>query len=100
MKLNKVSTIAVTIVVGLMVICSTSFNNYLFKKKSLNEKLSIVSSVDKLENQMTNQNSMEAAYTDAAKRANPDFLSLEAGGIGGKTFTPNLYEWLWNNTHH
>ena len=36
---------------------------------------------------------MEAAYTDAAGRANPDFVELGAGNIGGKTLTPGLYKW-------
>ena len=36
---------------------------------------------------------MEAAYTDAAGRANPDFSELGAGNIGGKTLTPGLYKW-------
>ena len=36
---------------------------------------------------------MQAAYTDAAGRTNPDFLNLGAGNIGGKTLTPGLYKW-------
>jgi hypothetical protein len=36
---------------------------------------------------------MEAAYTDAAGRSNPDFLNLGAGSIGGLTLTPGLYTW-------
>jgi ice-binding like protein len=36
---------------------------------------------------------MEAAYTDAAGRLNPDFLDLETGDIGGQTLTPGLYRW-------
>jgi len=36
---------------------------------------------------------MEAAYTDAAGRANPDFTEFGAGNIGGKTLTPGLYKW-------
>jgi hypothetical protein len=36
---------------------------------------------------------MEAAYTDAAGRSNPDFTEFGAGNIGGKTLTPGLYKW-------
>jgi hypothetical protein len=36
---------------------------------------------------------MQAAYTDAAGRTNPDFLNLGAGSIGGLTLTPGLYKW-------
>ena len=36
---------------------------------------------------------MEAAYTDAAGRPNPDFVEFGAGNIGGKTLTPGLYKW-------
>ena len=36
---------------------------------------------------------MQAAYTDAAGRTDPDFLNLGAGTIGGKTLTPGLYKW-------
>lgn len=36
---------------------------------------------------------MQTAYTDAAGRANPDFLNLGAGNIGGRTLTPGLYKW-------
>lgn len=35
---------------------------------------------------------MQAAYTNAAGRVNPDFLNLGAGDIGGKTLTPGLYK--------
>ena len=36
---------------------------------------------------------MQAAYTDAAGRINPDFLNLGAGSIGGLTLSPGLYKW-------
>ena len=36
---------------------------------------------------------MQTAYTDAAGRANPDFVNLGAGNIGGKTLTRGLYKW-------
>ena len=39
---------------------------------------------------------MEAAYTDAAGRINPDFLNLGAGSIGSLTLTPGLYTWTSN----
>lgn len=34
---------------------------------------------------------MEAAYTDAAGRSNPDFLNLGSGNLGGLTLAPGLY---------
>lgn len=36
---------------------------------------------------------MEAAYTDAAGRSDPDFVSLNNGALGGLTLTPGLYNW-------
>ena len=36
---------------------------------------------------------MQTAYTDAAGRSNPNFLSLDAGNIGGKTLNRGLYKW-------
>lgn len=36
---------------------------------------------------------MQAAYTDAANRSNPDFLNLAAGNLNGETLTPGLYKW-------
>ena len=36
---------------------------------------------------------MEAAYTDAAGRANPNFTELGGGEIGGLTLVPGLYKW-------
>ena len=36
---------------------------------------------------------MEAAYTDAAGRSNPNFLNLGAGTIGSQTLSPGLYKW-------
>ena len=36
---------------------------------------------------------MQAAYTDAAGRTNPDFLNLGSGDIGGQTLAPGLYTW-------
>ncbi len=37
--------------------------------------------------------SMEAAYTDAAARPNPDFIELGTGNIGGLALVPGLYKW-------
>ncbi|MEO8183231.1 MAG: ice-binding family protein [Deltaproteobacteria bacterium] len=39
---------------------------------------------------------MEAAYSDAAGRGNPDHSNLFTGEIGGETLAPGLY--TWNNT--
>jgi hypothetical protein len=36
---------------------------------------------------------MQAAYTDAAGRTNPDVLNLGAGVIGGQTLSPGLHTW-------
>lgn len=36
---------------------------------------------------------MEAAYTDAAGRAIPDFTELYAGNLSGRTLVPGLYKW-------
>jgi hypothetical protein len=36
---------------------------------------------------------MEAAYTDAAGRTDPDETELGAGDIGGLTLVPGLYKW-------
>ena len=36
---------------------------------------------------------MQAAYTDAAGRSNPDYLNLGAGTIGSITLLPSLYKW-------
>ncbi len=36
---------------------------------------------------------MQAAYTDAASRTDPDFLNLGSGEIGGETLAPGLYTW-------
>lgn len=37
--------------------------------------------------------SMQAAYSDAAARTNPDSLNLDGGNIGGETLAPGLYKW-------
>jgi hypothetical protein len=36
---------------------------------------------------------MQAAYTDAAGRSNPDYLNVGAGIIGGLTLYPGLHKW-------
>lgn len=36
---------------------------------------------------------MGTAYDDAASRANPEFLNLGDGAIGGRTLVPGLYRW-------
>ena len=36
---------------------------------------------------------MQAAYTDAAGRTNPDVLNMGAGTVGSVTLTPGLYKW-------
>jgi hypothetical protein len=39
---------------------------------------------------------MEAAYTDASSRVNPDFNEHNAGLLGGLTLEPGLYKWTSN----
>ncbi len=36
---------------------------------------------------------MQAAYSDAASRTNPDALNLASGNLGGQTLAPGLYTW-------
>ena len=36
---------------------------------------------------------MQAAYSDAASRTNPDELDLSSGNLGGLTLEPGLYRW-------
>ncbi len=36
---------------------------------------------------------MEAAYTDAAGRATPDYTELYSGDLTGRTLVPGLYKW-------
>jgi len=36
---------------------------------------------------------MQAAFVDAAGRANPDFVNLAGGLLGGLTLKPGLYVW-------
>jgi hypothetical protein len=36
---------------------------------------------------------MQAAYSDAAGRTNPDVLNLRSGNLGGQTLAPGLYKW-------
>jgi hypothetical protein len=47
-------------------------------------------------NLTTAVSNMQAAYTDAAGRKNPDFKELYAGDISGKTLVPGLYKWGTN----
>ena len=44
-------------------------------------------------NLTTAVSNMEAAYTDAAGRKNPNFTELYAGDLSGKTVAPGLYKW-------
>lgn len=44
-------------------------------------------------NLTTAVSNMEAAFSNAAGRSNPDFLELGAGSIGGLTLEPGLYKW-------
>ena len=44
-------------------------------------------------NMTTAVSNMEAAYTDAAGRATPDYTELGAGDISGRTLAPGLYKW-------
>ena len=44
-------------------------------------------------NLTTAVSNMEAAYTDAAGRKNPNFTELYAGDLSGKTLVPGLYKW-------
>jgi len=41
---------------------------------------------------------MEAAYTDAENRPNPDHLNLSSGNLDGETLQPGLYKWETNVT--
>ena len=42
---------------------------------------------------ITATNDVNTAYLDAFGRANPDFLNLGGGAIGGLTLAPGLYKW-------
>jgi len=44
-------------------------------------------------NLTTAVSNMEAAFTDAAGRPDPDFVELYDGNIGNRTLTPGLYKW-------
>ena len=44
-------------------------------------------------NLITATNDVKTAYLDASGRANPDFLNLGGGAIGGLTLAPGLYKW-------
>jgi hypothetical protein len=44
-------------------------------------------------NLITATNDVVTAYLDASGRANPDFLNLGGGAIGGLTLGPGLYKW-------
>jgi hypothetical protein len=44
-------------------------------------------------NLTTAVSNMEAAYSDAAGRADPDFSELHVGDLSGKTLVPGLYKW-------
>jgi hypothetical protein len=44
-------------------------------------------------NLTTAVSNMEAAYTDAAGRALPDFTELYSGNLSGQTLAPGLYKW-------
>jgi len=47
---------------------------------------------------ITATNDVNTAYLDASGRANPDFLNLGAGAIGGLTLGPGLYKWTTSVT--
>ena len=49
-------------------------------------------------NLVTATNDVVTAYLDAAGRANPDFLNLGGGAIGGLTLLPGLYKWTTSVT--
>ena len=44
-------------------------------------------------NLTTAVSNMEAAFTDAAGRPDPDFFELYDGNLGGRTLAPGLYKW-------
>ena len=47
---------------------------------------------------ITATNDVNTAYLDASGRANPNFLNLGAGAIGGLTLAPGLYKWTTSVT--
>ena len=47
-------------------------------------------------NLTTAVSNMEAAYSDAAGRKNPNFTELYAGDLSGKTLAPGMYKWGTN----
>ena len=47
---------------------------------------------------ITATNDVITAYLDASGRANPDFLNLGGGAIGGLTLAPGLYKWTTSVT--
>ena len=47
---------------------------------------------------ITATNDVNTAYLDASGRANPNFLNLGTGAIGGLTLAPGLYKWTTSVT--
>jgi len=46
---------------------------------------------------IANQNDVEANYSGLINDHNSDYLDFNLKGIESAEFTPNLYEWLWEN---
>ncbi|RDB23919.1 hypothetical protein Hypma_009076 [Hypsizygus marmoreus] len=94
---------AITGSIGLSPSASTFITGFSLVKDSTNVFASSTQVVGKVfasdygtpspANLLTATNDVNTAYIDAAGRANPDFVNLGAGAIGGRILTPGLYKW-------
>ena len=90
-----VSPIAATAITGFALVADSS--NTFSKSTQVTGKIYAATyAAPTPANLTTSISNMEAAYTDAAGRKNPDFTELYRGDLSGQTLTPGLYKWGTN----
>jgi hypothetical protein len=103
---DTIPTSAITGNVGVSPIDSTAVTGFSLTMEATNEASTSSQIVGRVfapdyaqptpANLTTAVSNMEAAFTDAAGRATPDFTELGAGDISGLTLVPGLYKWGTN----
>ncbi|MDD4970542.1 MAG: hypothetical protein PHT07_14040 [Paludibacter sp.] len=97
MKLEKALRVMVLLLVGLFIWISIDFGIVLASTRSSKVIGNELIQNEKVKSQLTDKNDVESNYNESVRDHNDDFLKFNLRGIESEEFTPNLYEWLWNN---
>ena len=97
MKSENVLRVFLVALIVLLACISIDFGLLLASTRTSNAIENKVIQKEKIESQVVGENDVEANYSESINGQNDDFLNFNLRNIEGEEFTPDLYEWLWND---